>query len=762
MANVVSYDDAVSRLAAQSQAIGHLAQDAGAFAAAVAAFEAKDADAFRWVLERVEMLPYCELICEWVRVKLGVLRCIELCGVPREKVQIPDLHQFARAIVQLASNETLLRRVVDAVACGDGDDYRAAIAELKLNEFCYLICHWVYLIIYRHVCEVVCSPERVRLADAVSEVRAASKTVATLLHNENAFQAISKAAVNLDCITIRSRIDEAGFQPHCEIICWLICTWRCAWVCWELCQVRTPVLTGVDAIEEARNFALATRPFATKPRGLSDLVTAVLNRDAKAYSEIIARWGLGPYCWQVCGWICWAICREFCICICPPPALRPWFTTVGNFDIYTQIDPTSGKTNIGLVPTLNMPWGGGPNFAFFAQLQLGGYCPTYSPTSPGAQMRYRFLYAKDKTTLSAAINAAQTSIDVTSGAAPPAPFNVSVCVDGQSGETMTVTGVSGSHWTVTRGQDGTTAAAAAAGAEVWIDPKPITGPLVSPRALVGQRIINWPQNNAGVAGPLVPTFEPLYVGYGTDPLQPAMGDPYVGPEHYISPDITTGWVEVDPANISGGFQIFLNFDTTQVVPGGDPIPNAFGHPGGTPAGQPVPAANQGAGTDLAIIFQATRVAVSSVDYSNSLCKIHINNWSEINNLWFEEFGVGNCCNPIDAILNVEFTVDHEEMDSGAWSLSITSCSPSAPGDITPTVSSPGPPPVTVSPRGGFGTIVENTSGWTSCSYVVQLVTRPGLTTGLFDRRGEDNLLTFCICGHEPPPPAAAASKAKRR
>ena len=171
----------------------------GAFSAAVAAFEAKDADAFRWVLNRVELLPYCELICEWVRVKLGVLRCIELCGVPREKVQVPDLQQFARAVVQLASNERLLRRVVDAVACGDGDDYRAAIAELKLTEFCYLICHWVYLIIYRRVCEVVCSPERIRLTDAVGEVQAASKAVATVLENESAIAAISKAAVNLDC-----------------------------------------------------------------------------------------------------------------------------------------------------------------------------------------------------------------------------------------------------------------------------------------------------------------------------------------------------------------------------------------------------------------------------------------------------------------------------------------------------------------------------------------------------------------------------------
>ena len=85
MSNVISYEDAASRLASQAGAVGHLAQDSGAFAAVVAAFEARDPDAFRWVLERVEMLPYCELICEWVRVKLGVLRCIELCGVPREK-----------------------------------------------------------------------------------------------------------------------------------------------------------------------------------------------------------------------------------------------------------------------------------------------------------------------------------------------------------------------------------------------------------------------------------------------------------------------------------------------------------------------------------------------------------------------------------------------------------------------------------------------------------------------------------------------------
>lgn len=51
--------NAISRLASQSEAVGRLAQDSGGFAAVAAAFESKDANAFRWVLQRLDMLPYC-------------------------------------------------------------------------------------------------------------------------------------------------------------------------------------------------------------------------------------------------------------------------------------------------------------------------------------------------------------------------------------------------------------------------------------------------------------------------------------------------------------------------------------------------------------------------------------------------------------------------------------------------------------------------------------------------------------------------------
>src|SRR5260370_26397726 len=109
---------------------------------------------------------------------------------------------------------------------------------------------------------------------------------------------------------------------------------------------------------------------------MGDLVNAVQSKDAKAYGEIVSRFGLGPYCEQVCAWVCSVTCSEFCICICPNPALQPWFTTVGYFDIYSDIDGTTGKTNKSLALS-GLSFGGGPNFAFEGPLQLGGFCPSF-------------------------------------------------------------------------------------------------------------------------------------------------------------------------------------------------------------------------------------------------------------------------------------------------------------------------------------------------------------------------------------------------
>lgn len=380
MSNVTSIGDAIGRLSTQADSAGRLAQDAGGFAAVVAAFQSKDPDAFRWVLNRLGFLPDCELLCEWVRIKMGVLRCIEICGDVPVTVQTPDLKQFAGAVVKLASNEALLRRIVGAVSCGDADDYRIALAELKLEQFCYLLCHWVWSIIYRRVCEVICLPGPQPLLDAVTDIRVAGEVMAGVVANERVFGVVAKAAVTLDCETLRSAINETGFASQCEIFCGLICSWRCAWVCRQLCELPAPVLSGALGIEEARNFALAARQLATQPRALAELLSAVQNRDATAFGQIIARFGLEPYCRQVCAWVCSVTCYEFCRCVCLPSGqIIPLFTRVGCYNVgptpSNDFNP-DGTTKSG-------------SLAFTGTIPLIGLIP--DGTAPDA-LKYRFTY----------------------------------------------------------------------------------------------------------------------------------------------------------------------------------------------------------------------------------------------------------------------------------------------------------------------------------------------------------------------------------
>lgn len=655
-------DAAAQDLQNTAAAIAAFAADQERFRALFDAFRAWDADSFQRLLRDRGLLERCELVCEWVRSKECVLVCLELAGPPPEG-ELPPPLEFARVVERITGDEELVERLASAVSERDGEAFRSLVSDLGIAPFAHLLCHWVCVIRGRLICRVVCAPQPVPRVHLIGELTRAGQVIARLAADPQAFAAAAAAAAAADCGALRGAIATAGVREHCEIICEWLCTWRCIRVCLLLC--RTAAAPFEQPLTEAFEFAGVTARLAEQPEALARLAAAVSEGNAEEFEAIVSRYELQRFCIQLCHWICLVLCRWFCFCVCPPPALRPWFTTVGYFDIYSDIGAVSGKTNKGLpYPTLGA--GGGPDFAFTGCLQLGGFCPSTSPDFPGVPMRYRFLY------------------------------------DAGAGQV------------------------------------PVTGATVC-AVEAGTRIINWPQNLGGVAGAtLVPTFQTVTIAGAPqpDPIPPATGAPWTGPSaHVLVPD-AQGWIPVDPNAIGGGFQVLIGFGTTAVVPGGPALP-------GVPAGTAVPPGSQRGGADLSITFEATRVSVATVDFSNALAKIHINNYSEVNELGFVEFGTG-CCTPIDQTLGVQFTVDHEEMDSGAWSLAITSCSQSAPGDITPTAATPG---VTLNPRGGFGTISEDTSAWSPCSYTATLTTRPGLTTGLTDRSAEPNSLTFCICGH---------------
>ncbi len=644
-----------------AEAISRLAKQEPVFAAAVDALWAQDAESYHDILTRLKLPQECGIVCDWIASKDCVILCLELCGPPRIDVaNLPSPAEFARVVTHVTADEELVELLADAIQERDKQAWDELLKRGKIDErFCHLLCHWACMVHWRLVCRYVCG--HAPRGHLIPELVSIGKTLSEFARHEKAFTAAVGAVEATNCEILTSTLASVNLEGHCEIICEWFCSWRCIRVCLTLCGPFP--LESVDlSVKEMWQFAGAVGALAGKP-ALEQLAVAAFNEDAEAFGGLVTKLKLERFCIQLCHWLCFFRCNVYCRCVCPNPALQPWFTKVGHFDIYADIDGTTGKTNKALSYS-GLSYGGGPNFAFFSCLELRGFCPTTSPAFPGVAMRYRFT------------------------------------TDDGSG------------------------------------PSPITGDKVC-NADLGSRFIDWPQNVAGIAGAaLVPTFQTVTVSgsVGVDPIPPAPGDPWVGPTaHVVTPD-PDGWIVVDPNTIGGGYQVLMGFNSEKVVPGGPAPDDGAGNAVSAPKG----------GTDLAINFEATRVTVSTIDYHNQLDKIHINNWGEVNKLWFAEFGT-DCCTPIDATLTVEFTADHEEMDAGQWILEITSCSKSAPGAITPTVSNP--PDVTVSARGGYGKIVEDTSGWLPCSYTADLLTRPALTTGLIDRDFLPDPLTFCICGH---------------
>jgi len=84
----------------------------------------------------------------------------------------------------------------------------------------------------------------------------------------------------------------------------------------------------------------------------------------------------------------------FCVELCVeevPPVTHAWFTRVGDFAIYSDINFLADGRTTHAVPFGFANAHGGPGFGFFGDLKLVGDCPTTYPTG-GPAMRYRFLY----------------------------------------------------------------------------------------------------------------------------------------------------------------------------------------------------------------------------------------------------------------------------------------------------------------------------------------------------------------------------------
>jgi hypothetical protein len=316
-----------------------------------------------------------------------VFLCLQLCGPPKPVDRAPNPRALVEAIVKITSDDKVVRQLADVVRKGDTDGFNAIVRQYKLEPVCHLFCSWVCTVRYRLVCEWICSGGRTKLPELWSELRAAGRALGALLKKPEVFNNAIAASNANDPEKLGAIVRGAGLFFECHWVCEWFCSWRCSLICLTLIRPFPFVaIEPASQVREALEFANAILPLGADSTALLKLSAAVGAGDAQTFGALVKQYKLERFVIQLCHWVCVLRCWLFCRRVCSPIYDYPWFTHIGDFGIYADIDAGNGLTN--KVQASH----GGPNFGFFGNMSLRGFCPKRDPAHPAEPMAYRFLF----------------------------------------------------------------------------------------------------------------------------------------------------------------------------------------------------------------------------------------------------------------------------------------------------------------------------------------------------------------------------------
>ena len=110
-----------------------------------------------------------------------VLECLEVCGPPLEQpVTVEQVAKLADVVANLSQDEFLTRRLVDAVKDKDSVAFKTVVKELGAENCVTCSVHWVLVVRYRLICEVVCGEQAVQTDQVVAAIVRAGAAVGQL------------------------------------------------------------------------------------------------------------------------------------------------------------------------------------------------------------------------------------------------------------------------------------------------------------------------------------------------------------------------------------------------------------------------------------------------------------------------------------------------------------------------------------------------------------------------------------------------------
>lgn len=361
-----------------AEAMAELAADDEVFRAVVDAFRALDGESMHALLERRGLRERCEVICRWLRSKEAILLCLELAGPPpATDEKPPEAREFAEVVSRVTADEELVELLASAVQERDRDAWRELIEKEKLERFSHLLCHWVCVVYYRLVCEVVCQPIQIERPHLIPELVTAGQTLQRLAADEKVFTAAEKAVLANRCDVVGVELGGIGLrvEPFCTFICEWFCSYRCVLLCLRLCRVF-PLEAVESEIEEMRGFARASGELAKQPALLDRLTAAALREDVKTVESLVKELKFERYCIQFCHWVCFLRCQRFCFCVCPPSSIAV-FTKIGALYYETAVNSDAPGNGLTIADSR----------AFYDTLRLNG---GLSVVDGAPRIEYRF------------------------------------------------------------------------------------------------------------------------------------------------------------------------------------------------------------------------------------------------------------------------------------------------------------------------------------------------------------------------------------
>ena len=209
---------------------------------AAGAVSDRDPQAFRALVDELDIGPFCHLLCHWVCMVRCELVCRVVCPPTPAGTGLGDLAEAlmtaGQAISRLVADKQAFAEAVAAAESADCERLRAATSSAGLiGGQCELICRWICAWRCLRVCIELCPTPGEGIALGLTEAFQFAQATARLAETPGNVQRLVAAAIVSPPAAgpWRELLGELKLTPYCIQLCHWICELMCHRFCVCVC-----------------------------------------------------------------------------------------------------------------------------------------------------------------------------------------------------------------------------------------------------------------------------------------------------------------------------------------------------------------------------------------------------------------------------------------------------------------------------------------------------------------------------------------------